>query len=241
MRVADLGAHKPRPTTPSGREANGLQNSLAAGSPGRSSLGSATKADDGKGGVGELKGAQSAPSFLGSAVANTAAALAFGLALAASANAENTQSTDQGNPVTASLNAFLVDTAPSGKERLILAREARPGDVVEYQAEYRNRGMVPVRNLAVEVPIPQGMEYVPGSARPADVLASLDGQTFGPVPLMRTANAPGGSAQPEPAAVANYRFLRWRITEIGPGSAVPLVLRVKLVGEIMKAPPNSGK
>jgi len=158
-----------------------------------------------------------------------AVSLAFGLVLATRAGSDNGSSRNSGTDVTATLNAFRVDRGPGGKERLTPARKAKVGSVVEYQAEYRNHGKVAVKNLEVDVPIPPGMEYLSGTARPAEVFASVDGQKFGPVPLLRTVKNPDGTERREPVPPADYRFLRWRVAEIGAESAVQLFVRMKLV------------
>jgi uncharacterized repeat protein (TIGR01451 family) len=151
-----------------------------------------------------------------------AAAFAVSLSFATAADA------DSEGEVTATLQAFRVEKGPGGAERLIPALEAQAGDIVEYQAEYRNHGKTPVRNLEVAVPLPPGMDYVPGSAQPANVLASEDGLAFGPVPLMRPVKTANGGERLEHVSVADYRFLLWRIPRIGAESSVLLSLRTQV-------------
>lgn len=157
-----------------------------------------------------------------------ATTLAFLVAVATSVRAGNSTPIEDSDQITASLNAFRVEKTPEGKERLIPAQHARVGEIVEYRAEYRNHGKTPVKNLKVEVPVPLGMQYVPGSASPADLAASIDGQHFAPVP-QRAAGRAGEKNRRESVPVAQYRLLRWSVAEIAPESAVQLVLRVKLV------------
>ena len=71
------------------------------------------------------------------------------------------------------------------------------------------------------------MQYVPGSANPADLSASVDGRNFAPVPVKRASGA--APRRRDVAPVGEYRLLRWQVAEIAPESAVELVLRVKLV------------
>lgn len=142
--------------------------------------------------------------------------------------------------ITATLNAFRVESV-AGKETLKPATTAKVGDLVEYQAEYRNNGKTSAKNMDVGVPIPPGMEYVPGSAKPADVYASLDGQRFAPVPLMRKVKGQDGKDKVDPVPVSDYRALRWRIAEIKPRSAVQLTLRMRLSWEGSTPPPDARK
>lgn len=149
-----------------------------------------------------------------------AAALAVGLSFGSA-----TQGEDE---VTATLQAFRVEKGSDGAELLIPALAARAGDIVEYQAEYRNTGPVAVRNLDVAVPLPPGMDYVPGSARPANVFASEDGLAFGPLPLMRSVKDAKGIERLQRVPVADYRFLLWRVPRIEAESSVLLTLRTKV-------------
>jgi uncharacterized repeat protein (TIGR01451 family) len=131
--------------------------------------------------------------------------------------------------VTATLHAFRVEPASGGTERLIPALEARVGEIVEYRAEYRNRGHTEVINLEVAVPLPPGMIFVPGTTQPANVLASEDGVAFGPVPLMRTVIDGRGRKRLQRVPLADYRFLLWRIPRIGAESSVLLSLRMRVI------------
>jgi uncharacterized repeat protein (TIGR01451 family) len=136
---------------------------------------------------------------------------------------------DAEDEVTATLQAFRVEKGADGAELLVPALSAQPGDIVEYQAEYRNHGKAAVRNLEVAVPLPPGMDYVPGSARPVNILASEDGLAFGPVPLMRSVRNAKGKERLERVPVADYRYLLWRVPRIGAESSVLLSLRTKVV------------
>ena len=156
-----------------------------------------------------------------------AAVFAVGLLLGSAADSEDA--------VTATLQAFRVEKGSGGAELLIPAIEARAGDIVEYQAEYRNNGTAAVRNLEVAVPLPAGMDYVPGSARPANVFASEDGLAFGPLPLMRSVKDAKGIERLQRVPVADYRFLLWRVPRIDAESSVLLTLRTKVTRPVADA------
>lgn len=102
-------------------------------------------------------------------------------------------------------------TTVDGKETKSPADEARPGDVIEYRAEYRNAGGAPVRQLAATLPVPNGMEYLPRSASPQVMFASLDGRTFEPVPLKRRVRLEDGREVVRDVPPAEYRYLRWSL------------------------------
>src|SRR6185369_10694463 len=58
------------------------------------------------------------------------------------------------NPLVTRLEAHKVVRAADGTEKLAPAESARPGDVIEYVATYRNTGKQPIRNLEATLPIP---------------------------------------------------------------------------------------
>src|SRR5262245_39048168 len=100
-------------------------------------------------------------------------------------------------------------TKSQGKEVLAAADEAKPGELIQYRALYRNDGAGEAKGLMATLPIPRGTHYVPGSAVPRRVEASLDGRTFAPVPLKRTVKTPDGRTVVQEVPVAEYRALRW--------------------------------
>lgn len=102
-------------------------------------------------------------------------------------------------------------TIVDGKEVLVSAEKARPGDVIEYRAVYQNDGRTAVRELDATLPVPNGLEYLPKTAAPAVVLASTDGRTFAPVPLVRKARAADGREVVREVPLSEYRALRWSI------------------------------
>lgn len=102
-------------------------------------------------------------------------------------------------------------TIAQGKEVLVSAEKARPGDVIEYRAVYKNSGRAAVRELDATLPVPNGLEYLPKTAAPAVVLASLDGRTFAPVPLVRKTRTADGREEIREVPLAEYRALRWPI------------------------------
>ena len=69
--------------------------------------------------------------------------------------------------VVISLVAQKVSVGPDGKETLMVADRAFPGEVVQYDALYRNQGKSPVRELEPTLPIPAGLELIPDTAKPA--------------------------------------------------------------------------
>lgn len=148
------------------------------------------------------------------------AALAFGVLLApAFAHAAG--------DVSVALTAQRV-TVVDGKETRQSAEQARPGDVIEYRAEYRNTGDAAVKQLAATLPIPNGMAYLPSTAAPQSLQASLDGKTFENVPLKRRVKLPNGREVVREVPTSEYRYLRWALGTLDVGQSRTVAARVQV-------------
>ena len=110
--------------------------------------------------------------------------------------------------VSVALSAYRV-TMSQGKEAFVPAEQARPGEVIEYRATYKNNGKQPVKDLMGTLPVPQGLEYLPKSAQPAKLLASVDGRSYEPVPLVRKVKGADGKLVTREVPISEYRYLRW--------------------------------
>jgi uncharacterized repeat protein (TIGR01451 family) len=113
--------------------------------------------------------------------------------------------------VQVNLTAHRVTSGSNGKEVLAAGDKARPGEVVEYQALYTNESADGVRQLVATLPIPDGMEYLPRTAVPAQVQASLDGSSFAAVPLRRKVKLADGREVMRDVPTSEYRWLRWTL------------------------------
>jgi uncharacterized repeat protein (TIGR01451 family) len=152
------------------------------------------------------------------------AALAAILACAGLAAAQ------QPNPIESRLEARKVVAAADGKESFAAADAAKPGDVIEYTATYRNASTQAVRNLEATLPIPANTELVPGSATPAGARASLDARAFEPMPIKRKVRR-GAAEVDETVPVGEYRYLRWYPGELGPGKSIAFKARVRVLDD----------
>lgn len=120
-----------------------------------------------------------------------------------------------------------------GSENLVEG-EAAPGDLLEYQATYTNRGAVPARDVQATLPVPEtGIAYVSASAAPGGVLASVDGKAFAPAPLQRIVSLPDGKLKSEAVPVSQYRYLRWHLGDLDPGKIKIVRSRMRLIGSAM--------
>jgi len=132
------------------------------------------------------------------------------------------------NDVLVTLKAQKVQQSKDGKEVLKVADTAIPGEVIQYDALYKNQSKSGVRNLRPTLPIPAGLEYLPESAKPAPALASLDGRNFEPIPLKRTVTQADGTIKEEAVPYSEYRALRWEIGDLESGKATLVSARARL-------------
>ena len=118
-----------------------------------------------------------------------------------------------------------------GKEKFESSDKAKPGEVIEYKAVYRNTGKIKATDVLATIPIPLGTEYLSGSAKPAKVMASLDGKEYAPVPLKREVTLPSGKKEMRTVPYEEYRFIRWELKSLDPGKSATVSLRVRLSTE----------
>jgi uncharacterized repeat protein (TIGR01451 family) len=115
-----------------------------------------------------------------------------------------------------------------GHEVRVSADQAKPGDVIEYDATYVNTGSAPVQGVLATLPVPAGLEYLPKTAAPARLEASLDGQTYAPVPLTRKVKRADGREETREVPAAEYRSLRWTIGALAAKQSVRVVARMRV-------------
>jgi uncharacterized repeat protein (TIGR01451 family) len=133
------------------------------------------------------------------------------------------------------LEARKIVRGADGGETFAPAQSAKPGDVIEYVATYRNTTAQPVRNLEATLPIPANTEVVAESARPSTAKASVDSVSFAVMPLTRKVKRNGGETE-ELVPAREYRYLRWYPGELAGGKSAVFSARVKVINE-----PGGGK
>ncbi len=131
------------------------------------------------------------------------------------------------NPVHVALTAQRV-TVVNGRETFAPADKAKPGEVLVYRATCSNDGKETVHSVMATLPIPAGLEYLPRTAAPAVVQASLDGKTFAPVPLVRRVRGADGREVVQEVPASEYRFLRWSVGTLAPKAARTVTARARV-------------
>lgn len=128
--------------------------------------------------------------------------------------------------VAVALTQFKVVKAADGKEQLLDASSVKPGDVLEYRATYVNKTGKAVSGLVADLPIPEGLEYLPRSAKPGAALvkaATKDG-VYGAEPLTRKA----ANNKTEPVPYGDYRALRWTLGQLPAGGETAVTARARV-------------
>lgn len=131
-------------------------------------------------------------------------------------------------PVSNTLVVHRIVLQAGGAETVDSAATARPGDVLEYVADFHNDGASTARGLTATLPLPAGTEFVPGSQHPAQVQASLDGTTFAPLPLKHWVKAADGGSHEELVPTREYRFLRWAPADLKAHADLSVSARVTI-------------
>ena len=143
----------------------------------------------------------------------------------ASAPAKVEQKAEQ-KPLTVELTQKKVVKDERGRERLEEVDGVRPGDVLEYRAVYRNVSKQPLKGVAANLPLPEGLEYVARTAQPgkgAQFALKADG-AYEAEPLMRK----GADGRMQPVPLNEYRQIRWRLEELAPGAEAVVSARAKV-------------
>ncbi|MDD2774571.1 MAG: hypothetical protein PHU06_01300 [Gallionella sp.] len=113
-------------------------------------------------------------------------------------------------------------------EVLESATQIKPGEVIEYQATYHNTTKHAISQLLATLPIPKETEYIPNTANPVGVEASLDGVTYAPVPLRRMVKLANGQMTEQAVPLIEYRSLRWVLGDLSAGQKKTVSARIRL-------------
>ena len=122
-----------------------------------------------------------------------------------------------------------------GKETLLSAEVAKPGDILEEVATYSNKSSAPLKSLQATLPIPPSTELLIASIKPAGAKASLDGNEFSNLPLKRRVKQANGVEIEQPVPISEYRYLRWYPGELLPGKSLVFTARFKVSNDSIPA------
>ena len=159
----------------------------------------------------------------------TTALLGVSVIIAGISWADSPKAQHQPGDLAISLEARKVVKQPDGQEKLLPAERAFPGEVVQYDALYFNKSLKALQNVSPTLPIPNGMVFVPESAKPVPAEASLDGRKFELIPIKRKVTLPNGEVAEKEVSPTEYRALRWHLGDMAAGSQTTVIARTKLV------------
>ncbi len=131
------------------------------------------------------------------------------------------------DPLVVTLEAHKVVRISAGLESQDLAERAKPNDLIEYRAVYKNQSSRTLHEVAATLPIPAGVEYISDSAT-SGALASLDGKSFSAVPLKHYIKTADGSTQLRLVPLHEYRFLRWHLGDLPANTSVTVTARARV-------------
>jgi uncharacterized repeat protein (TIGR01451 family) len=123
----------------------------------------------------------------------------------------------------------IVDSG--GVEQKQPGDKAKPGDIIEYVANYKNTDTKAVKDVMATLPIPKGMEYIPDTANPTPVTASTDDVHYASVPLKREVKDASGKTIVQLVPYSDYRSLRWGLGEMAGGTSKSVKARMKVKAE----------
>jgi len=85
------------------------------------------------------------------------------------------------------------------------SKSIQPVDIIEYQVAYKIRGQTSAKQLLATLPVPKGMTYLLSDTYPSHPHASLDGETFAPMPLIHWVRLADGSLLQRQVPYSQYR------------------------------------
>ena len=111
-------------------------------------------------------------------------------------------------PLVADMKVFQIDANLKAKKELKVTDQVKPKALLEYKVEYSNKSNQSLKNLKLNLPLPNDVTYT-GQSLPQGGSASTDGKVFAKAPLTRLEN---GKKVNIP--LSEYRALQWNVTEL---------------------------
>jgi uncharacterized repeat protein (TIGR01451 family) len=130
--------------------------------------------------------------------------------------------------IEAVLTSKKVTIGADKKESLIEAKNAKPGEIIEYQVTYTNKGKSTLGKVTPNLPIPADTEYQAGTAKPTLIKATLGDGKFESIPLKRKVKLPDGKEVEQEVPAARYKALQWSLGELPAGKSVTVSARVRV-------------
>lgn len=107
----------------------------------------------------------------------------------------------------------------------------KPGEVLVYTAAYTNTGKGEAKNASIVNPIPEGTDYILGSAEGDGtvITCSIDGgKSYQSEPCMQEVEMPDGTKKKIEAEPRMYTHIRWVVSTIPPDGSGEVSFKVKV-------------
>lgn len=129
------------------------------------------------------------------------------------------------------LKVYRIEIDADNNETAVEITEVTPGDLVEYRLTCTNTGANAVTQVLPDMMVPDGMQYLEGTATPAlrGASLSLRQKNFQTIPLIRRETLPSGLVVNREVPAEEYRQLQWLVPTLGAGESVTLSARVKVI------------
>lgn len=118
------------------------------------------------------------------------------------------------SPIVSEMKAFVVHKESDGKEKLKTAKMAEPGQTIQYQLSYKNKGKGSLKGLTVTGPIPANTRFLAKSTMTkvnSDFVVSIDGgKTYESEPVKRIKVMQDGSKKMVVVPAEKYTHVRWK-------------------------------
>lgn len=108
----------------------------------------------------------------------------------------------------ADMKVFKLEKSQKVKKELKATDSVKPKELLEYNVKYSNVSGQTLKNLKLNLPLPQHVTYT-GQSLAGETYASIDGKNFAKAPLTRIEN---GKRVNVP--LQEYRVLQWHVTEL---------------------------
>ena len=123
--------------------------------------------------------------------------------------------------LTADMKVYKVDQI-NKKNELKPSDQVKPKELLEYKVEYSNISSNSLKNLKLNLPIPDYVTYT-GQSTPKNTYASIDGKIFEKTPLTRVEN---GKRVNVP--LNEYRVLQWDVNELKAKQKITVSAQVRV-------------
>ena len=134
---------------------------------------------------------------------------------------------------------LVKDATGKEVERLVPAKEVKPGDILEWVLKAKNNSDSPLKEVSLTIPIPPYTVYLAGTARPLRLdngvtiapLFSYDGTHFARPPLTKVIKVEKDGRIITKVVIVppeQYTHVRWVVPSLAPSQMVKVGLRTKV-------------